>query len=129
MKGWRKKLGALCLTAALATCALTACTPAYENYELELVSKPTMTVQSFDEKTGTHTILIEGWAGNATGMILLNAQAAVYFYDEFGDPLETQYAYTAIEGIDVDEVWHYYMLVETEVIPTDFEVYAYGYNW
>ena len=52
MKGWMKKAGALCLSMALSACMMTSCTPAYANYELELVSKPTMTVQGFDEKTG-----------------------------------------------------------------------------
>ena len=128
MKGWMKKAGALCLTAALATCTLTACDPASWGYELELVSKPTMTEQSFDEETGLYTILVEGLAGNSTGMAFSNAQVVVAFYDEFGDPLNDLYSYTAIEGIDVGEIWHYYVLVESEIVPADFEVSVRAYG-
>jgi hypothetical protein len=31
--------------------------------------------------------------------------------------------------MDVEEVWHYYALIETEVVPTDIEVTAHGYEW
>ena len=129
MKGWMKKAGALCLTAALATCTLTACDPASAwGTELELVSKPTMTEQSFDEETGLHTILVEGLAGNSTDKAFLNAHVVVEFYDEFGDPLNDLYSYTAIEGIDAGEIWHYYVLVESEIVPADFEVSVSAYR-
>ena len=128
MKGWMKKAGALCLATALSACALTACTPAYANYDLELVSKPTMTVRGFDEKTGMHTILVEGWAYNNSGVILTEAYASISLYDELGDVME-YYGYTSIDGMDVEEVWHYYALIETDVVPTNIEVGAYGRDW
>ena len=128
MKGWMKKAGALCLSMALSACVMTACTPAYANYELELVSKPTMTVQGFDEKTGMHTILIEGLAYNNAGVVFTSAYATVELYDELGDIIEHD-GYAYIDGMDIEEVWHYYAFIEVEIIPTDFEVTSYGYDW
>ena len=127
MKSWMKKLGALCLTAALATCTLTACVSDHY-YELELVSKPTLTVRGFDEETGLYTVFVEGLAHNTTGMMLSSASAWVSFYDEFGDPIEP-YGYAYVEGMDVDEVWHYYVLAELEIAPTDYEVIVDGYDY
>ena len=128
MKGWMKKLGAVCLATALSACTLTACTLPYTRQDLELVSKPTMTERGFDEETGMYTILVEGWAANNSGLILTDAYAYVYLYDELGDELE-DYGYAYIAGMDAYEVWHYYALIETETIPTDIEVSAYGVNW
>ena len=125
MKGWMKKVGAVCLTAALATCTLTACDPA--DYALELVSKPTMTEQAFDEETGLYTILVEGLVYNNSGVALSEVYASINLYDELGDPIE--YGSASIGGMDVEEVWHYYALIETEVVPTDIEVTAHGYDW
>lgn len=127
MKGWMKKLGAVCLATALSACTLTSCTPYYSNHELELVSKPTMTVRGFDEETGMHTILVEGWAYNNSGVVLSEVYASINLYDELGDPIE--YGSASIGGMDVEEVWHYYALIETETLPTDIEVEAYGYDW
>ena len=128
MKGWMKKLGAACLATALSACTLTSCTPYYSDYELELVSKPTMTVRGFDEETGMHTILVEGWAYNNSGIVLEDVYANILLYDEFGDRIDHGGSHS-IEGMDVEEVWHYYALIETEILPTDIEVEAYGYDW
>ena len=127
MKSWMKKLGALCLATVLATCTLTACGSDHY-YELELVSKPTLTVQGFDEGTGLYTVFVEGLAQNTTGIVLTSASVYVSFYDEFGDPIEP-YGYAYIEGIDVGEVWHYWVLAELEIAPTDCEVIADGNDY
>ena len=126
MKGWMKKAGAVCLTAALSACMMTACDPISAwGYELELVSKPTITEQAFDEETGLHTILVEGLAQNNTGICLTEASVTIWLYDELGDPIDdTGYAY--IDGMDVGEVWHYYALIELETVPVKAEVVAYG---
>lgn len=126
MKGCVKKVGAALLTAALSFSALTACTPSV--YNLELVSKPTITVQSFDEETGLHTVLVEGLAQNNSGQSWHYVYASADFYDELGDPMDTLYGWESIEFIDVDEVWHYYMLVETEIVPTSVEIDVYA-SW
>ena len=127
MKGWMKKVGALCLTVALAICTLTACSP-YEDYTLDLVSETTITEQAFDETTGLHTILVEGLAQNNTGIYLTSANILIGLYDELGDPIDyTGYAY--IDGMDVGEVWHYYALIETDVVPVEVEVFAYGNDY
>ena len=125
MKGWIKKLTAAAMAASLSLCALASCTPNY--IDLEMVSKPTMTVQGFDEETGLYTVLVEGLAQNVSGEIGYYANVSVDFYDELGDPIDS-YGYQYIDGIDVDEVWHYVILTETEVVPTDFEVSGYV-NW
>ena len=126
MKGWMKKLGALCLATALATCTLTACDPGW--YELDLVSKATITEQAFDEETGLHTILVEGLAQNNTGIYLTSASISIALYDELGDPLDNS-GYAYISGMDVGEVWHYYALIETDVVPVEVEVFAYGNDY
>ena len=127
MKGWMKKVGALCLTAAFAICTLTACSP-YEDHTLDLVSETTITEQAFDETTGLHTILVEGLAQNNTGIYLTSANILIGLYDELGDPIDyTGYAY--IDGMDVGEVWHYYALIETDVVPVEVEVFAYGNDY
>lgn len=125
MKGWIKKLTAAAMAASLSLCALASCTPYYN--DLELVSKPTMTVQGFDEETGLYTVLVEGLAQNVSGEIGYYTNVSVEFYDELGDPIDS-YGYQYISGIDVDEVWHYVILAETEIVPTDFEVSGYV-NW
>ena len=129
MKGWMKKAGAVCLTAALSACMLTACDPASVwGYELELVSKPTITEQAFDEETGLHTILVEGLAQNNTGICLTSANVSITLYDELGDPIDdTGYAY--IDGMDVGEVWHYYALIELKTVPAEVKVNTYGNDY
>ena len=129
MKGWMKKAGAVCLTAALSACMLTACDPASVwGYELELVSKPTIAEQAFDEETGMYTILVEGLAQNNTGFYLTSASVSITLYDELGDPIDyTGYSY--IEGMDLGEVWHYCSLIELDAIPAEVEVYAHGSDY
>ena len=124
MKGWIKKLTAAAMAASLSLCALASCTPNY--IDLELVSKPTMTVQGFDEETGLYTVLVEGLAQNTAGRFVYDAYVSANFYDELGDPINC-YASQSIYGMDVDEIWHYVILAETEVVPTDFEVAGYTY--
>ena len=128
MKGWMKRLSALCLTASLATCALTACVPEYDGYDLDLVSKATITEVGYDEKTGLHTILIEGLAQNNTGYALTSANVWVEVYDELGDLIDDS-GYAYIDGMDVGEIWHYYALIELETVPTEVEVFAYGNDY
>ena len=127
MKDWMKKLGALCLTAALSACTLTACTldDYDENFVDLVVSKPTITAVSYDEKTGLHTILVEGLAQNNTGYFLNSASVWVEVFDELGDPLDNS-GYAYISGMDVDEIWHYYALIELDCVPADCEVFAEG---
>ena len=108
MKDWMKKLGALCLTTALSACTLTACT-----------------LDDYDEKTGLHTILVEGLAQNNTGYFLNSASVWVEVFDELGDPLDNS-GYAYISGMDVDEIWHYYALIELDCVPADCEVFAEG---
>ena len=117
MKGWMKKLAAA-IAVTLSLFVLTGC-PDYEPVELELTSKATMSVQSFDEETGLYTILVEGLAANTSEKTLTSASVRVVLYDEVGDPI---YGDKYISGIDAGETWHYYILMETDVIPTDFKV-------
>ena len=127
MKGWMKKLGALCLTAAMSACTFTAC--GLEDYHpLALVSKPTITEVGYDETTGLHTILVEGLAQNQTEYFLTSASVWVEVFDELGDPIDNS-GYAYISGMDVGEVWHYYALMETEIVPVDCEVVAEGFTY
>ena len=118
MKGWMKKAGALCLTAALAVVPLTSC---YTYYDLELYSKPTMSEISFDEETGLHTILVEGLVQNITGE-QITIQVDAYLYDEYGDNMAS--VTKKMPYAEPGEIWHYYVLIKTEDVPTDFEVEA-----
>lgn len=124
MKGWMKKLAAA-IAVTLSMFALTGC-PDYESVELELISKSTMSVQSFDEETGTYTILVEGLAANTSGEFCTNARIQAYFYDDLGDRMDCYGAYY-ISAIDVDEVWHYAILVETQEMPASHEVSSHAY--
>ena len=127
MKGWMKKLGALCLTAAMSACTFTAC--GLDDYwELELVSKPTITEVSYDETTGLHTILVEGLVQNQTEYFLTSASVWVELYDELGDPIDNS-GYAYISGMDAGEIWHYYALIEMEFVPVDCEVVAEGFTY
>ncbi len=127
MKGWMKKLGALCLATAMSACTLTAC-GLDDYYMLELASKPTMTEVGYDETTGLHTILVEGLARNATGDYLTSASVWIELYDELGDPIDNS-GYAYISGMSHGEVWHYYALIETEIVPVDCEVVAEGFTY
>ena len=118
MKGWMKKAGALCLTAALAVVPLTSC---YIYYDLELYSKPTMSEISFDEETGLHTILVEGLVQNTMGE-QVTIQVRAYLYDEYGDTMVSDAK--QMYYVEPGEIWHYYILVKTEEVPTDLEVEA-----
>ncbi len=118
MKGWMKKAGALCLTAALAVVPLTSC---YVYYELELYSKPTMTEISFDEETGFRTILVEGLVQNTTEE-QINIEAQAHLYDEYGDMLSSETE--NISFVEPGEIWHYCILLKIKEVPTDFEVEA-----
>ena len=118
MIGWMKKAGALCLTAALAVAPLTSC---YTYYDLELYSKPTMSEISFDEETGLHTILVEGLVQNITGE-QITIQVDAYLYDEYGDNMAS--GTKKMPYAEPGEIWHYYVLIKTEDVPTDFEVEA-----
>lgn len=119
MKGWMKKLAAA-IAVTLSLFVLTGC-PDYEPVELELTSKPTMTVQSFDEETELYTILVEGLAANTSEKTLTSASIRAILYDEVGDPIDC-YGDKYISGIDAGETWHYYILMETDVLPTDFKI-------
>ena len=121
MKVWLKKIGMVLLAAALAVIPLTSC---YVYYELELYSKPTMTEYSFDEETGVYTILVEGLLQNPSDIDNLQCEVTVLLLDEFGDTIESDSTYLSL---GVGEIWHYYLLLTTEIYPTDFTVYARGY--
>ena len=128
MKGCLKRIGALLLTVALSVCVLTSCFMRMEKHELDLVSKATVTVRSFDEETGVYTVLVEGLAQNNTGETLYDVTAYMDFYDEFGDPIE-MYGITSIEYMEAGEIWHYARLAETKTVPTEWEISVYSYTY
>ncbi len=125
MKGWIKKLAAI-IAISLTLCASTACTV---STDLEMIGKPTMTVRGIDEETGMYIVVVEGLAKNVSGELCDYASVSVDFFDELGDPIGGSYGYRTIEYIDVDEVWHYYIIDKVEVVPADFEVSGYTRNW
>ena len=124
MKGWMKKLAAA-IAVTLSMFALTGC-PDYESVELELTSKSTMSVQSFDEETGTYTILVEGLATNSLEVDCDYAFVTVLFYDELGDRMDC-YGSQSIEKLFIGETWHYAVLVETQEMPASHEVSSHAY--
>ena len=128
MKDWMKKLGALCLTAAMSASTLTACSlDDYDENLLDLVvSKPTITAVSYDEKTGLHTILVEGLATNSLEVDCDYAFVTVLFYDELGDRMDC-YGSQSIEKLFIGETWHYAVLVETQEMPASHEVSSHAY--
>ena len=124
MKGWMKKLAAA-IAVTLSLFVLTGC-PDYESVELELTSKSTMSVQSFDEETGMYTILVEGLAANTLEVDCFYAAVNASFYDELGDRMDC-YGSQSIKRIRAGETWRYAILVETEKMPTDCEVSSWAH--
>ena len=127
MKGCLKRIGALLLTIVLSVCVLTSCYWYMEKYDLDLVSKATVTEWSFDEETDMYTVFVEGLAQNNRGETLEDVVAYVDFYDELGDPIYTASSSTSIDYMEAGEIWHYAMLIETKTIPTEWTVSVYAY--
>ena len=125
MKGWMKKLAAA-IAVTLSMFALTGC-PSGESEDLEFVSKSTMSVQSFDEETGTYTILVEGLAANPFEEDCDYAFVEALLYDELGDRMDDCYGMQSIGKLCVGEIWHYAILVETQEMPASHEVSSHAY--